>query len=148
MIAAGIGALSCLIWVVLIAGWGRFWRISTTTDGLTLHPGLAPRVAVVVAARDEADVIGQAVRSLLEQVYPGPLHIFVVDDHSTGDTSLRSPAARRMDRKDVGAGAGRGARGRVFARVLFVHRRRHCAWSGQHQFPRRDGAGARSRYGL
>src|SRR5215471_15113607 len=93
MIAAGIGALSCLIWVVLIAGWGRFWRISTTTDGLTLHPGLAPRVAVVVPARDEADVIGQAVRSLLEQVYPGPLHIFVVDDHSTDDTSGAVAAA-------------------------------------------------------
>lgn len=87
MIAVGIGALSCLIWLVLIAGWGRFWRVSTPADGLTVRPELAPRVAVVIPARNEADVIGPVVSALLEQDYPGPLHIFVVDDHSTDDTA-------------------------------------------------------------
>lgn len=87
MIAAGIGALSCLIWVVLIAGWGRFWRLSTPADGLRIRQESAPRVAVVIPARNEADVIGRVVRSLLEQDYPGPLNIFVVDDHSTDDTA-------------------------------------------------------------
>lgn len=94
MIAAGIGALSCLIWVVLIARRGRFWRVSTPADGLKISPGAVPRVAVVIPARNEADVIGQVVRSLLEQDYPVPLHIFVVDDHSTDDTaSVVSTAA-------------------------------------------------------
>ena len=87
MIAAGIGALSCLIWVVMIAAWGRFWRIVTLPEGLKLRTEPAPRVAVVVPARNEADVIGQVVKSLLEQDYPGPLRIFVVDDHSTDDTA-------------------------------------------------------------
>lgn len=87
MIAAGIGALSCLVWIVLIAGRGRFWRVSTPADGLKLPAESAPRVAVVVPARNEADVIGGVVRALLEQDYPGPLHIFVVDDHSTDDTA-------------------------------------------------------------
>jgi hopene-associated glycosyltransferase HpnB len=87
MIAAGIGALSCLIWIVMVAAWGRFWRITTLPEGLKLRTEPAPRVAVVVPARNEADVIGPVVRSLLEQDYPGPLRIFVVDDHSTDDTA-------------------------------------------------------------
>jgi hopene-associated glycosyltransferase HpnB len=47
----------------------------------------SPRVAVVVPARNEADVLGQAVRSLLEQDYSGQMQIFVVDDHSSDDTA-------------------------------------------------------------
>ena len=87
MIAVGVGVLSCLIWVVLIAGWGRFWRVSTPADGLALRPGVTPRIAMVVPARNEADVIGRVARALLGQDYPGPLHIFVVNDHSTDDTA-------------------------------------------------------------
>ena len=87
MIAAGIGVLVCLIWIVLIGGWGRFWRVSTPADGLRIRQESAPRVAVVIPARNEADVIGQVVRSLLEQDYPGPLHILVVDDHSSDGTA-------------------------------------------------------------
>ena len=45
------------------------------------------RVAVIVPARNEADVIGQAIRSLLEQVYAAPLRIFVGDDHSSDETA-------------------------------------------------------------
>jgi hopene-associated glycosyltransferase HpnB len=93
MITVGIGVVSCLIWIVLIAGWGRFWRVSTPADGLTIRPESAPRVAVVVPARNEADVIGQAVRALLGQDYPGRLHIVVVDDHSTDGTSAIVAAA-------------------------------------------------------
>src|SRR5579871_841113 len=87
MIAVGIGAFSCLIWLVLIVGWGRFWRVSTPADGLTVRREAAPRVAVVVPARNEADVVGRVVRALLEQDYAGRLHIFVVDDHSSDDTA-------------------------------------------------------------
>jgi hopene-associated glycosyltransferase HpnB len=99
MIAAGIGALSCLIWVVMIAAWGHFWRIVTLPEGLKLRTEPAPRVAVVVPARNEADVIGQVIESLLEQDYPGALRIFVVDDHSTDDTASSVVHAAR-DRND------------------------------------------------
>src|SRR5215472_7050998 len=98
MIAAEIGALSCLTWAVLIAGWGRFWRVSTPADGLPVRPGAAPRIAAVIPARNEAEVIGRVVVSLLEQDYPGPLHIFVVDDHSTDDTA--GEVARATDGRD------------------------------------------------
>lgn len=100
MIAAGIGALSCLIWVVMIAAWGRFWRITTLPGGLKLRAESAPRVAVVVPARNEADVIGQLAQSLLEQNYPGPLRIFAVDDHSTDGTAavVAQATGHRSDR--------------------------------------------------
>ena len=105
MIAAGVGALSCLIWVVMIAAWGRFWRITTLPEGLkvTAQAESAPRVAVVVPARNEADVIGRVVLSLLEQDYQGALRIFVVDDHSTdGTASVVAQAAHdRSDRVTV-----------------------------------------------
>lgn len=100
MIATGIGALSCLIWIVMIAAWGHFWRITTLPHGLKLRTESAPRVAVVVPARNEADVIGQVVKSLLDQEYLGSLRIFVVDDHSTDNTSgvVAQVARDRSDR--------------------------------------------------
>lgn len=103
MIAAGIGALSCLIWVVMIAAWGRFWRVTTLPECREVQADSAPRVAAVVPARNEADVIGPVVRSLLAQDYPGTLRIFVVDDHSTDDTAgVVAQAARdRGDRVTV-----------------------------------------------
>ncbi|MGC2477040.1 MAG: glycosyltransferase [Candidatus Sulfotelmatobacter sp.] len=103
MIAAGIGALSCLIWVVMIAAWGRFWRVMTLPECREVQADSAPRVAAVVPARNEADVIGPVVRSLLEQDYPGPRRIFVVDDHSTDDTAgaVAQAARDRSDRVTV-----------------------------------------------
>jgi len=86
-IAAWIGSLSLLIWIYLLIGRGRFWQVSNAASGLKLTLTPAPRVAVVVPARNEADVVGQAVRSLLEQEYAGQLHIFVVDDHSSDETA-------------------------------------------------------------
>jgi hopene-associated glycosyltransferase HpnB len=42
---------------------------------------------VVIPARDEAEVIGEALDSLLAQQYDGPLAIFVVDDASSDGTA-------------------------------------------------------------
>jgi len=87
MIPAFIGCLACLIWIVLLAGWGRFWRIATPADGLTVQSETAPAIAVVVPARNEADVIGPVLEALIGQSYPGPLRMFVVDDHSDDATA-------------------------------------------------------------
>ena len=84
MIAACVGTLSFLIWVYLLLGRGRFWQVSSVSVEAKLMS--APRVAVVVPARNEADVVGFAVRSLLGQDYAGRVHIFVVDDHSADET--------------------------------------------------------------
>jgi hopene-associated glycosyltransferase HpnB len=43
--------------------------------------------AVVIPARNEADVIGRSIASLLQQQCVDALHIFVVDDHSSDGTA-------------------------------------------------------------
>jgi chlorobactene glucosyltransferase len=53
----------------------------------TPSPGSAPRVAVIVPARDEAANIGTCVARLLRQTYPAErLRIIVVDDQSSDGT--------------------------------------------------------------
>lgn len=89
MIAAWIGAVCCGIWIYLLIGRGSFWRILLIPSELTPVSQPAPRVAVIIPARNEGDVIGRVVRGLLAQDYPGPLHIYVVNDHSTDDTASR-----------------------------------------------------------
>jgi hopene-associated glycosyltransferase HpnB len=46
-----------------------------------------PSVAVIIPARDEAESIGDAVRSLVASRYDGPLRVFVIDDHSSDGTA-------------------------------------------------------------
>jgi len=86
MIADWIGALSLFIWVDLLVARGGFWRVSDSAADPKLSCASRPRVAVVVPARNEEGAIGEAVRSLLAQDYAGPLHIYLVDDHSVDDT--------------------------------------------------------------
>ena len=93
--AAWIGVLTFCIWVYLLAGRGRFWQESPAEANFK-PPALStyPRVAVVLPARNEADVVGQVIRSLLNQDYEGPLHIFLADDHSSdGTTNVARQAA-------------------------------------------------------
>ena len=91
---AGLGLAT---WTYLIAGHGRFWQSGPVAPVRSGQDG--PPVAVVVPARDEADGIEAAVRSLLAQDYAGPLRIFVVDDDSrdgTGDI-VRAIGDGRVD---------------------------------------------------
>jgi len=100
MIAAWIGALSTCIWVYLLAARGRFWRMPKAAADLKLPSPSPPHVAVVVPARNEADVVGRSIQSLLEQDYVGRLHIFVVDDHSSDETAsvVRKAAVHKDER--------------------------------------------------
>ncbi|MGW1106600.1 glycosyltransferase [Streptomyces sp. NPDC002540] len=82
-----VGSLAAWLWLLL--GQGFFWR----TDQ-RLPPREAPEhwpsVAVVVPARDEADMLPVSLPSLLAQDYPGVAEIFLVDDCSedgTGDVA-------------------------------------------------------------
>ena len=100
MLAAG---LAFAVWVYLLAFHGRFWSAGPALDGNfpTLSRSL-PRLDVVIPARDEADCLGTALRSLLVQDYPGPFRIIVVDDGSTDGTgdiarALGDPRLTVMD---------------------------------------------------
>jgi hopene-associated glycosyltransferase HpnB len=93
LIAVGIAV--CAIWLYLLAARGGFWRAQSQVLRESAATNASARVAVVIPARDEADVIGKAVTSLLQQNFGGELHVFVVDDHSsdgTADVVLRAAA--------------------------------------------------------
>ena len=100
-----IGMLACVLWVYLLAARGGFWRGAQRDDaGVTTgEEGNAwPAVVAIVPARDEAAVIGDTLRSLLQQDYRGSFGVIVVDDHSSDDT-----AARVRETAAVAAGSGR-----------------------------------------
>ena len=82
--AVATGAVAFAAWIYLAAARGRFWRVHEEAS-----PAGSPtaRVAVVIPARNEAEHIGAAVRSLENQNYAGPLSIFVVDDTSDDGTA-------------------------------------------------------------
>jgi hopene-associated glycosyltransferase HpnB len=84
LIAAGI--LSLLIWGYLVFARGQFWRIHSSSS--TPSAGVRPaRIAVIVPARNEAEFVGCAVTSLLQQTGPHALHVFLVDDGSSDGTA-------------------------------------------------------------
>ncbi|MFE2059419.1 glycosyltransferase [Streptomyces sp. NPDC059446] len=82
---AWIAVGSLTVWVWLLLGQGFFWR---TDQRLPVRgePARWPSVAVVVPARDEADVLPLSLPSLLAQDYPGDAEIFLVDDCSEDGT--------------------------------------------------------------
>lgn len=88
-----LAALSLAIWVYLLLARGGFWRAADRDDSIALPAGASTRVTAVIPARDEADVVGRAVGSLLSQ---GPdLDIVLVDDQSsdgTAETARRAAA--------------------------------------------------------
>ncbi len=89
-----LAALSCGAWLYLALGRGGFWlcrQVEQRTDApvrvLTASGGW-PSVTVIIPARNEVELVGTTVGSLLEQRYPGKLNVIVVDDHSEDGTSL------------------------------------------------------------
>ena len=91
-----LGALTLVIWLYLLLARGLFWIARPRDDDFRLDPadkGDWPAVVAVVPARDEAETVGQTVRSILSQIYPGPLSLVLVDDQSsdgTGDIARRA----------------------------------------------------------
>lgn len=104
-IAHAIGALSLVIWIVLIAGHGGFWltRERDTRD-LPPEPLQWPEVIAVVPARDEAEVIARSIGSLLAQDYPGAFRVILVDDSSSDGTAAIARNTAGADRLEVLSG--------------------------------------------
>jgi hopene-associated glycosyltransferase HpnB len=91
MAATIIGMAAVAVWAYLIAFRGGFWR--PPDDATAAGPPPARSVVAVIPARDEDDVIGRAVASLLAQDYRGELHVIVVDDRSSDGTAAAAHAA-------------------------------------------------------
>jgi hopene-associated glycosyltransferase HpnB len=96
--AALVSTTSFLAWVWLVLARGMFWRTdvqlpppSSQREDIR-NPNVWPGVSIVVPARDEAAILPETLPTLLEQDYPGELHVFLVDDQSrdgTADTAQR-----------------------------------------------------------
>ncbi|WP_328474788.1 glycosyltransferase [Streptomyces sp. NBC_00448] len=84
----GVAGVSLVAWAWLLVGQGGFWRtdVRLPRGGGGEAVKAWPDVAVVVPARDEAEVIGRSLASLLAQEYPGRAEVFLVDDGSTDGT--------------------------------------------------------------
>jgi chlorobactene glucosyltransferase len=78
--------LAVVIWLIVRAFNQRdlLQRLEPVTPPL---PDRAPRIAIIVPARDEAANISRCLMSLVEQTYPASrLRLIVVDDHSSDAT--------------------------------------------------------------
>ncbi len=80
-----IAVVSLLSWLWLLLAQGMFWRTDVTLPPRA-EPQVWPSVAVVVPARDEAEVLPVSLPSLLAQEYPGRAAVVLVDDGSSDGT--------------------------------------------------------------
>ena len=93
-IALAVTGISLLAWIWLIYGRGFFWRMdqilraTSADDGNQYEAGRDtwPTIKIIVPARNEAGNLPATLPSLLNQDYPGPLTILLVDDQSTDGT--------------------------------------------------------------
>src|ERR687884_106944 len=82
-----IAFLTLVIWLYLLLARGRFWRAMDRDDWAVRPPQAWPTVTAVIPARDEAEVIGESLTSLLAQDYPGTFRVIIVDDQSRDGTA-------------------------------------------------------------
>jgi len=69
---------------LLVAAWGKLAHPSPVRR-LPFPQGAWPSISIVIAARNEAHRLGERVRNLLDQQYPGECEIIVVSDGSTDE---------------------------------------------------------------
>ncbi len=93
MIADLAGAAALAIWLYLLFGRGGFWLEFVRTAPPAADPKDWPSIVAVVPARNEAAVVGHAIRSLCEQRYAGRFHIVLVDDGSDDGTAEAAMSA-------------------------------------------------------
>ncbi|MGB8770906.1 MAG: glycosyltransferase [Candidatus Korobacteraceae bacterium] len=87
-LSAVIAGFVCVIlWLYLLLAHGRFWRVQRLGATEARSAAVRGPIAVVIPARNEADVIGEAIRSLLQQSCADAIHIFLVDDDSADGTA-------------------------------------------------------------
>lgn len=79
MIIEIVAAASLGAWVYLFTERGGFWRIKIPSK--PARSGPEKSVCVIIPARNEEAVVGQAVASLR------PRHVILVDDHSSDRTA-------------------------------------------------------------
>jgi len=100
-----VALLSLCAWAYLFFAHGAFWR--SRPQLLAATPQEFPDVDIIVPARDEAETIQAAIRSLLAQKYGGDFRVILVDDNSSDATAELAGSAPnlqiiRLDSKPPG----------------------------------------------
>ncbi|MFF3620507.1 glycosyltransferase [Streptomyces sp. NPDC002467] len=85
--ATGAAFASLAAWLWLTLAQGMFWRTDVRLPEPHTAPARWPSVAIVVPARDEAEVLPRSLPSLIAQDYPGEAEVVLVDDGSTDGTA-------------------------------------------------------------
>lgn len=95
------GALCLSIWLYLFFAHGRFWRTGALMLPMQRGATHPARIAAVVPARNEADVVGRSMTSLLGQTGGQSVHVFLIDDGSDdGTTEVALEAARTVGKSE------------------------------------------------
>jgi cellulose synthase/poly-beta-1,6-N-acetylglucosamine synthase-like glycosyltransferase len=98
-----LAALSSIAWLAAAFGWFRGVRRIPILREVAKKSGPIdqyPSVSVVVPARDEEAKVGETLRSILDQDYPGRLEVVAVDDRSADRTGkiIAGLAAQRPEK--------------------------------------------------
>lgn len=123
MSAVLVAVATLAIWLYIFLGRGFFWLAAERDDSFSSAPDPArwPSVTAIIPARNEAEVVGRCIGSLLRQQYPGRFDVVLVDDESTDGTAdagrEAASEARAGERLTVigGAAPPPGWMGKVFA---------------------------------
>lgn len=100
--------LSLVVWLVLLLGRGRYWRMEPRLPRATAEdpgPDGWPEVTAVIPARDEAQILPATLPSVLAQAYPGAFSVILVDDASSDGTGQVATRLASDAGRERGAGA-------------------------------------------
>jgi hopene-associated glycosyltransferase HpnB len=98
--ATSVATLTAVTWSYLALARGSFWRIKSAKPDASNKAGFSGGVVAVVPARNEAELIGPVVTSLLNQGVAMP--VILVDDESTdGTADVARHAAEKAGKADA-----------------------------------------------
>ena len=99
-VGAGLSVSAFLAWGWLTLFRGRFWATDQRLEVSNVKKGESwPWVVVVIPARNESELIGRTIPTVLRQHYPGRVSVYLVDDRSSdGSADIAKAAAREADK--------------------------------------------------
>jgi hopene-associated glycosyltransferase HpnB len=101
MVLLIISLLSLVIWFYLLCFWGKFWLADQRLETQQVSLESYPPIAIIIPARNEAELLPPTLRSLLLQDYGGDYSIILVDDDSTDKTAqVAEEIAQQLSQTD------------------------------------------------
>jgi hopene-associated glycosyltransferase HpnB len=100
VLATSVAVLTVIVWSYLVFARGSFWLINNAKPAANENTKLPIAVLAIVPARNEAELIGPVVTSLLNQSVSMP--VILVDDESTdGTADMARRAAGKAGKSDA-----------------------------------------------